>query len=509
MGFLHGIKQIGEYYELQDQSNDLGDIQNFLQYPLDLPDPNTPDDRKPLVIRVSLQVEDCQAESLRVTGIKELSLAEYPGMSEDDVKAKYLYREPVGANVTWTFSPIYKLGKGLGDLAYKSLIVGEKAKIEIENLPPADKWGEFKDGRLFKLYHRILKGFEESGCFSAGSADLIMSELVSRVDELIEKWQDKKRSYLMVFGVSDPERTFLFPGDLPACRTHFKKKISVNGNSGEASQEIHCSLCQNIAEAGSSFDKIFKFSTFDKSNFLPGQDKENIHKTFPVCKRCYTLLSRGKTEVENRFSEGIGIPKYEILVIPEIIGSDRFVKRTLKQSGDYFSSGVEQEKRLFEDITKRDASFVYHFMFIEQNQAQIILHRLVEDIPPTQFKKIKNIWAATYQKFYPDRDPGTLDQAIRRMIAMILSLSGKSEIDKLTMKDRALNIVANLFNNEWIDVSNLQQAAVTRLPGLFSDDEWLNDKNFSGGAKLEQLNFLFDFLFAVNRHLNQQDVEEL
>ncbi len=505
MGFLDGLRQFGEFFGEQDGGADaaeFGEIGNFLQFPLDIPDEETPDDRRSLVIRVAMQVDDPQAEQLAIRGIREISLAEYPGMDPEHTKVKYLYRNPVGANVSWSFSPLYKLGKGEAGSALEQLTGSTD--------PDSGKeWPEKNKCRYYKLYHRVIKGFEEAGTFTPGSSDVLMNALVDRASELAEKWVDKKRSYLLVFGAAGCQGEFLYPGDLVAFRNYITNKLKPAASPDEKSSQpepISCSVCHETTKTFETLDKVLKFSTFDKVGFLPGLDRKNDRNVFPICHQCFALLSRGKTEVEDRFSVSVGIPKVEILVIPEMIGGYQRPGKLAGQARDFLRA-VEREEGLLEDIQKRGGSFVYHFLFIETSQAQIIIHRLVEDIPPTQFKKIKYLWADTRQRFFPkeERVPG-LDQAVRMIMAMVLSLAGKTEGDKQVMKDKGLTILASLFGNEWIDVQALKQAAVERLPGLFSNDEWINGP-FSGGARLEQLLASFEFLSAANAWINREEAD--
>ncbi len=503
MGFLHGIKQIGEFYSLQEDSGNLEDIRSFLELPMKIPNVNTPPDKIPAVIRVGLDVDEIEAEQLNVKGIISISLAQYPGMDEDLAILKFLFKK-TSANVRWYYGPVYELGKGGGENALATL-VGSSTPDN------PNAWQMEKKTSFFRLYNRVVKGFEESGCFSAGSAERIMQSLFINAETLAEKWQDKNRSFILVFGILTPQGDFLFPGDLPAFVKHFRTKIS----SGVRSKEMpkhggSCALCGKPAEEIKTLNKIFKFSTFDKPNFLPGWDQNSFHKVFPVCKVCFEHLSRGTTEIRNRCAAKIGMVNHEVLIIPEVIGGQRFVRKTLSNASSYFQGSVDGEQNLFEGILERESSFVFHFLFTETNQAQVVLHRIIEDIPPSQFKKIKNLWGRTTQRFGWKQNSDSLDQLIQRIVAMILSLSGKSQGDQSVTKDKAIDVVAALFNNEWIDVEGLKKLAVARLPGLFADDEWLNgqkkDQKNLGGRKLENMLMLFEFLTTANRNLEKQEV---
>jgi len=517
MGFLQGVRQIGEYYEASDKSDapgDLKDVLNYLKLPLGSVQ-SLPEERKPLEIRVTLRVEDVLATPLHVNGVGEISLSDYlGGGKESDMLWKYLYCDPPGSNVGWRYSTVYKLGMGAANNALSELLNPQKNGLN---------WKEDKEARYFKL-NKVMKGFEETGSFLAGSADLIMQHLEQRVDEVAALWQDKKRSYLLVFGIADDSGRFLFPGETPALRAHFLKKKGMLGQPAEKppdntkkgalrtsrhagginSDSICCALCHAHTDSPAIMSEIFKFSTFDKVNFLPGVSRKNEQSVFPICERCSSLLARGKTEIEGKSSFGIGIKDLQVWVVPEVIGK-RYFKQLIKDGQDYLTSGVSNEENHFELITRREASFVYHFLFVEKNNAQVILHRLVEDIPPSHFRKIKNIWQKTYADFAVEGERN-LDQIIRELVWLLMSLAGKTEGEKAVMKESVLILLAALFQDERIEVSTFKKAVVTRLPALLHDEDWLFPPKgkYGGGNHLNRLWMFFEFLARVNQNLHKE-----
>jgi len=513
MGFLHGIRQIGEYYEESSKGNnpsELEDILNYLKLPLGSQE-KLADDRKPREIRIGLKVPDAKAQQLNITGIGEIILSDYlGGGKESDMLWKYLYRDPNGANGAWRYTPIYKLGSGMGENALSELLNPKKTNID---------WVDDKDARYFKL-NKVLKGFEDTGCFTPDSAALIMQQLVQRAQEIAELWQDKKRSYILVFGIVNEDNRFLFPGEVPAFLAHFRKKKGTpevqfqNPNiqlpTFSERNGFRCSLCHSESYNQNTLDDMFGFSTFDKVNFIPALNKKNKDSVFPICEHCSSLLSRGKTETESKSSFGIGIKNLHVWVVPEVIGRKHF-KQLIEDGEDYLKKGVEVEEDRLEIISKRDASFVYHFLFVEKNQAQLILHRLIEDIPPSQFRKIKGLWQKTQKRFAfnqeNDQDK-SLDKIISEIVALLLSLSGKTELDKSVMKENVLIVLAALFQNQRIEVGYFKKIAVSRLPGLFNDEDWLIAKkgSYSGARQLNRLWMLFEFLSCVNENLSKEEI---
>ena len=501
MGFLDGLRQVGEFFEQQQDkqggNDELADLVNFLQYPLELQKPGSKEEFSPKVIRIKMKVTDSYAQSLDIQGIIDITLADYPVVE----KKKYLYKNPIGTNVNWSFSPIYKLGKG-----------NEKGLEDLIGSNNND-WRTNKKSRFYKIYSKVIKGFEEGGCFTPGSADKLMDSLSEHADEISRMWSDKKRSYLLVFGTADKENSFIFPGDIPAFQSYFRKKIKscIEIKDTTRCHETGCSVCHSISGANYTLNKLFKFSTFDKPGFLPGANLDYSLKVFPVCERCFNLINRGWVEIKDRFLLDIGITRFSIFIIPEVFGSIQSLKYFINPEKDerfeYLPNGVSREIGLLEGLAKRNSSFVFHFLFVENNQAQEILHRMIEDIPPTQFKKLDQIWKNNYCWLHSGRNNNqidnipNLDKAMKIIMATILSLSGKSDEDKLAMREEGLTVLAGLLGNEWLNVNLLKQAAVERIPGLFGNKEWLDEKNGGGGWKLQQLNAIFELIYTSNERI--------
>lgn len=509
MGFLEGLIQTGTYYSRRDRARIAGggavaDLLNYLELPLDWPGEETDPERRPRVIRVALDVDDPEAVPLDVRGIQEVHLADYPGPFTTPLQAKaaYLYKSPVGSNVSWGFSPIYKLGKGTGEKAVSELLGGE-----------TPDWENRNKSRYYKMHKRVLADYEESGFFTDGSIARLMAALVARTEDIAQLWQDRKRSYLIVFGVQSPEGEFRFPGKIPAFVAYFNAKLTERQEKAAPAIAVDCMLCRKPDAAGRTLNQVFKFATFDKPGFLPGGNKSGEFSVFPVCETCFGLLQRGYTEAEARFSTQIGVYGLDLLVIPEMIGDSSNFDRLTNKFQEFLQAGVEEELGLFANIARRDASFVFHFLFTERNQAQVRVHRMVEDVPPSHFRKLRDIWNQKRNLFFPDRNPAqssavTLDSTVRQIAAMLLSLAGKTDGEKEVMKERAINLIADLFSNARVDVASLKRAAASRLAGLLSDPDWLNAANYSGRFKLERLWMLFEFIIAYNRLLDHMEVTQ-
>ncbi|NCC97969.1 MAG: hypothetical protein EOM02_14170, partial [Synergistales bacterium] len=156
MGFVDAVRDLG----LLASGSSTGEgLDSFLQLPLPIVDD---EDRRGKVIRVWLRASDPDGDVLELDGISRIDLVDYMSGEGclDDHKRKYLYRDPVGARTTWSFSPIYKLGAPKGDL--------EARVVALAGIADDDgvlRWREDKDTRVFKLEKRGLGDYQLSGRF--------------------------------------------------------------------------------------------------------------------------------------------------------------------------------------------------------------------------------------------------------------------------------------------------------------------------------------------------------
>ena len=178
----------------------------------------------------------------------------------------------------------------------------------------------------------------------------------------------------------------MYPGEVAAFVNYFKNKLNLTVKLKRiAQQTTYCALCGEKKKL-ETLDKVFKFATFDKPGFLPGtKDGAGIkEKVFPVCETCYGVLSAGKEEMERRFVNFNIIPKTSLYVIPEIIFDKKEYYRIASDfTKNFLKNGIRNELNLFNLLSRVNEGLVYHFLFAEINQAQLIIHSLIEDVPPT------------------------------------------------------------------------------------------------------------------------------
>jgi CRISPR-associated protein Csh1 len=161
------------------------------------------------------------------------------------------------------------------------------------------------------------------------------------------------------------------------------------------------------------------------------------------------------------------------------------------------------EGKVFRKLARQNNSLVFHFLFWEKNQAQERLHLMIEDVPPSQLKRLEDLWVECHRAFLwnsyedPVFDPKnvTLDQGIRMTFHVLASLAGKSKQDKLVMREWTLGILGRLLGGERVDVRGVKQLMISRFTGLFANSEWLR----FGGVELRKMAAVIDFLTRSNR----------
>lgn len=494
MGFLQAVYSLGEMASEAAKDSPFADVMNFLQLPYPITEAQN---GKVFAIRVWLEVDDPQVEVLDINGVADIDRIEYQAIGNDEIKIKErcLYRDPVGSNVSWRFSPLYKLGRGSKDPLKE--LMGESGS-----------WQENNKCRFYKLYNNLLSDYEKSGYFTEGSADRIMADLLGKVDKIVEFWDSKAPCFLL-FGLKTGDQ-FLYPGEVAAFVNYFKNKLNPDtpAKKKEAQRATYCALCGEKEKELETLDKVFKFATFDKPGFLPGtKDGAGIkEKVFPVCETCYGVLSAGKEEMERRFVNFNIIPKTSLYVIPEIIFDKKEYYRIASDfTKNFLKNGIRNELNLFNLLSRVNEGLVHHFLFAEINQAQLIIHSLIEDVPPTRLRQLEELWKETCTAFGYEMNnsskKGRLDTAISQIVAVLLSLAGRREQDRVVMKERIIAVISGLLNAEPIGIEEIKRLIVSRLAGMFSDSDWISPKEkdkMPGRLRIKGMAEVLDFLNRVN-----------
>jgi len=466
LGFLNAVREIG-CKRLQDASLYRDADLRLLQLPL-VPSPDTR--RRQYAIIVGLEVDDPVASVLHIRGVEKIELRDYLAENEnlDEQKRRYCYKEPAGANVTWSYSPVYQLGR--------------PKKNSINQLLGSD-------GRLAKFRRTVLDDYERSGVFLEGSVDLIMDQLNKRAEDLAQLWSDSEADYILVLGVFDRGK-LLYPGDVPAFVRYYKGKLQKQ--IYDSAFKAVCGLCHTPSDRCINLDQVFAFATFDKPGFLPGtrNTAEARSKVFPVCSECLSALHLGREYLDLHFCDRRTIRGVNIYVAPELIFGSGYFDRVARAFHDFLNEGLPREGSLFQSLARRDESLVFHFVFWEKQQAQERIHLMVEDVPPSRLKKLESKWVETAEAVGFSDERRALDHGLGEVVRAITSLAGDNEQDERTMRMYAISVIGKLLNDEPVDIKTLKTILVSRLPGLVHDDEWLR----YGAVNSRRLAAVVDFI---------------
>ncbi len=504
MGFVNAVRDIGSREIAKHPASEFDDIDSFLEMPAEVIVNESKDDsdkdkkksKQPAKeIRVWLDVEDPQADVLKVRGIAKIDIADFwNGFDGDRVKKRrYLYREPVGRAAKWRFSPIYKLGAGSANSV--SALVGE-----------GGDWHEDKQCRFYKLYDSTLRAFEDMGVFSPGSVDKIMKDLSERVAEMGAYWSDKQSSYLLIFSPFIGGR-FLYPAEVKSYLSYFRFRLAAQTANVQQPKEgaipSVCALCNSRSDNVVNLDQVFAFATFDKKSFLPGNvdSDENKKKVFPLCSKCYKEMSEGRVRIDNVFTDAKSLYGVRIYVVPELLaGTGKFVDAS-RLARDFIQNGLNRESYIPNDIMKMNDEVVLHFVFWEKNQAQERLLLMVEDVPPSRLKRAEKAWMSSAEatgiaKAFKERgDNSILYQAMGLMWSKVMELAGKSEGEQTYTRDWMLGLEGRILAGEHINVESVKSFFVSRFQGLCADHDWVqkSSKYFA-----RDIACIVDFLYRLN-----------
>ena len=512
MGFLEAVKSLGEMDKKRHGGGDglLDDIVDFLELPLD--PRGTPPEK---IIRVwchATNIEECLANEtvpLTIKGINKIDCTDYGAGSDTPdsfkIKRELLYKKPAGSNVTWSYSPLYKLGRG------KATLTGSKTELIGKD---AD-WAGDSNSRLFKLNKNVIKAFSEAKTWAPDSAALVMEALARDfLDALADLWTEAKGSTIMVFGVTSPRGEFLWPGEITQYIGYFRSKLqpaaSGSGSAAKKKDEAsyHCASCMSeiIGSDGvSNASDIFPFATFDKPGFLPGarsgqEGKAAGRKVWPLCSSCAGLLTRGRGYINlNYLQGGIIIPGLNVYAIPELLMSEDYLAKADKGAANFLKQGIRTEERLFSYLARQGEYLVFHFVFWEKNQSQELVHLMIEDVPPTRLKQLEEIWGEAI-KTYPFKSTkeivenfASLDYALKSIYRFFL-YGARNDGEEKWLRNRALGGWGRLLQGLGVNVEEVKNLAVSRLPSCFADEKWLKFM----GPNMMQSARIIDFLARIN-----------
>ncbi len=489
MGFLSAVRDIGTL------AADTG-WEAYLKLPLGENDDGEPGEGNK-VIRVWLDVRDPGAVQLDVRGVNKMDLVDY--MTGPEMKRKYLYREPVGKNTSWGFTPLFKMGKPKKDInTRKKALVGESGDWEKDNKSIYNK-----------LKYRLLNDYEVCEVFSPGSVARVMDFLSGHVDDLAGLHQGSG-SFLLVFGVAK-DGLFCYPGEIPAFVNYFKQKLEehVQKKGGQSGVTTECACCGAQTGSPATVDKVFKFATFDKVSVLPGLNKQNLFKVMPVCQVCLEKLTAGRELIERELTDSTTIGGINIWLVPELVGfaADRGLLRSVVDKLNVDKKGAkgmgqQGERRFLREAAKAGQGVVFHFLFWESVQAQERVHLMVEDVPPSRLAKLAGAWQKALEVCNLDWEKD-LDTGLKVLYAACMALSGKSDEDKKVMRDYVIKLIGRMLRGERVPAGSFKTMFVRRVPKLvFDSGGWASVRRAVARGQL-----VVEFMEQINKVVVQNETK--
>lgn len=454
MGFIDAITSLGEL------SKDEG-LEPYLSYPLE---------KGGKLILVFLQVADPEVVPLNIQGVARVELAD--ARLDPEMKLKYLYRNRVGSAASWAFSPIQKMGKPKKDMSKnRSMIFGS-----------GGDWTADKNSHLYKIKNKLLLDYERERIFETGSVDRIMKELPSQLESVLS-YLDPKSSHIFIFGVEGHDQVFLYPGEINAFITYFKNKLEKTFRASREEGEMCCAICHNQCSP-LVLSKAFKFATADKVNVLHGLLSNEETAAFPICRKCFERVSSGRDRLQLKLNNTFVLPKINIWTLPEVVAgnSGLLLGRLINSLEEYVtdgklkSIGEKRELRFFSQLAKQGEGIVFHFVFWERNNAQELVHLMVEDVPPERLAKLERLWGhsitAVFGKVQRE-DLLSVDWAIKSLYKTLSVFAGKSEGDKQVFRDFSLKVIGKMLKGEFLPVETFKHAVVKRAARLvYENSSW-------------------------------------
>lgn len=429
-----------------------------------------PSEREGKLIRVFLAVADPMADILVVKGVARVDLADEKLTPE--MKRKYLYRDRVGSNVSWGFTPLLKIGQPKGT----------PEKNRADWIGPSGNWPEEKKSHFYKLQHRVLEEYERVGTLAPGSVDVIMADLGGWLEAILDSLQPKE-SHTVIFGVASGDQ-FLYPGEVPAFVHYFEVKLRerLAGNAGPASE---CTLCHRPATGLVSLSTVFKFATADKVSFLPGLDKEEEERVAVVCPDCFRKISAGRERVERTLTSTGVVPGLRVWTVPEAVGTRgssavrnmvERLERAQESAKTVTTLGEKTERRFFGEMARlNESGLVFHFLFWERNNAQELVHLMVEDVPPERLAFLESTWNRVMKAVLGEgiKKGLHLDWTLTSLYFVLSRLAGKSDSDKTVFRDFAIKVLGKLLKDELLPVATFKQIVNSRAARLvYETDKW-------------------------------------
>lgn len=300
-------------------------------------------------------------------------------------KDRYLYEEGESkGNNSAPFAPLTEPEKTIEKkiIVYIKELISESQNPQIKSL--------IKDFQI-KSLENIKKTLIE-----------YQKEIINKVEEeqkQIKQNKETKNDKIFISLKIKQNNEYKYLGDIPEIKElHYllkEQKLKSNLNDSDSI----CSFCLEEKRVGPATNKVFKFYTVDKLGFIASSqiikfDDSKSWQNYPVCIECHHILLQSKKLLQKNFS--FSIENFRYYLIPCLIVDNPQAQEELMEIIQ-----LTEKKQTLKDIDRittdqeeilsllSDKNFLYFYIMLyeESNSAERIL-LLIEDIPPTTFKKI-------------------------------------------------------------------------------------------------------------------------
>jgi len=149
-------------------------------------------------------------------------------------------------------------------------------------------------------------------------------------------------------------------------------------------------------------------------------------------------------------------------------------------------------------LAKTGQGLIFHFVFMQKNKSQEILHLMVEDVPPERLARLESTWQQVTREYAEWNKDTDLDVALRSLHATLNAFAGKSKSDKLVFREFALKVIGNMLQGEKLPVEMFKQLVIPRLPRLI----------YEGNAQDAALSMRYaelwvEYMYCLNQEVNE------
>ncbi len=272
---------------------------------------------------------------------------------------------------------LYKKGSARGaDLSPTSKLTEPEKTFKNKILKAVSDAKKYKETEFLKKLEQVLKEKEK--------------QIIEDIKKLKKRYPNEGIILTLTFKRGNEE---IYVGDIEEFKEYFIYKATMDyyymktGNVVAKGKGV-CSICNKEGEVFGLF-REFKFYTIDKIGNVSGLKPNEAWKTFPICLKCALYIKEGK----NYLDEHLRVKFYgnDLYIIPKVL-DEKYIgdvlKRLEKMAEEFGTKDYSyREKKLFENLSKKDIYMYITFMFFKEGN-DFKITQMIEDILPSRFAKL-------------------------------------------------------------------------------------------------------------------------